>query len=351
LEHSQQHRRTLEGELHRRQQDIQNIQDASKRMEAQHGLTRELLEARTIELKGAQSFLITADKLSGAEVSAMVEGLNGEIHQAAAFMAEFFEFPELKAGPGDDGTIGRTWIEEILGPTMLKGLSSVRHCEDPLVVQIALQACMTGFAARVITAWHLDESKDQNLVLNIYSHMRETAEHEAIPGRWRGLTRMYARQLRHSQSDVFSSLRSIIMGHLSHVLVKAGCAADLPTVQEVLRSRLCDRMSAIVGSTLRLHQALGEEITSADLEVIWIPSGLLFDPATMEDDSGQSTVGNGKDQKNDYVLCTIALGLQLLVRAGSKGGKRSLQKTDILKPKVILHSVTEGMARYDLNNV
>jgi hypothetical protein len=175
LEHSQQHRRALEGELHRRQQDIQIIQDTTKRMEAQHGLTRELLEARTLELKAAQSFLTTADKLSGADVSAMVGGLNGEIHQTAAFMAESFEFQELKAYARDDGTIGRTWTEEILGPTMLKLLSSVRHCEDPQVVQIALQACMTNLAARVITTWHLDSSKDQSLLVNIYSQMQETA--------------------------------------------------------------------------------------------------------------------------------------------------------------------------------
>jgi hypothetical protein len=162
---------------------------------------------------------------------------------------------------------------------------------------------------------------------------------------------MYARQSLGSPSGISSSLQSVIMEHLSHILVKAGCTADLPTIQEGLRSRFNDRMSVIADSTMRIHQALGEEITSADLEVIWISSGLLFDPATMEDDSGQNTGGDGNDQQNDGILCTTALGLQLLVRASSKDDKRSGQKTNLLKPKVTLQSVTDGMAKHDSNNV
>ena len=124
---------------------VSRLQHESGRMEARHGETCELLKARTAELRGAQLFLTTADKLSGAEVSQMVEKLNGEIHQAAAFMAESFEFQESKVGPEDDSTNARG-VTKLLGPTMLKLLGLVRHWEDSLVVQIALQACMTNFA-------------------------------------------------------------------------------------------------------------------------------------------------------------------------------------------------------------
>lgn len=172
LEQCQHQNRALEERLYRREKDIQAAQDASKRMELQHSQTCDLLEARTLELKGAQSFLTTADTLSGAEVLSMVEELNGEILQTAAFMADSFDFRELKTCPGDGRTIAHTRTKEVLGSTMLDLLRSIRHSEDPLVVQIALQASMTGFARWIITIWHVAVSNNQGLLADIHSQMR-----------------------------------------------------------------------------------------------------------------------------------------------------------------------------------
>ena len=129
------------------------------------------------------------------------------------------------------------------------------------------------------------------------------------------------------------------------MLVTAGCTADPPTIQEVLRSRFCDRMSTLIDLTIRLRQALGEEITSGDLEVIYIPFDHAFDSGTMEDISGQNMTRRTK--QNDRVLCTTELGLQRTVRTGMKDYDRSCQTTNLLKSKVALVSVTEGMATYD----
>jgi hypothetical protein len=170
LEQCQHRNRALEEQLHCREKDIQAAQDRSEEMKLQHGLTRKLLEARTLELQGAQSFLTTADALSGAEVSLMVEELNGEIFQMAAFMVDSFKFQETRTG--DDQTGARTRTREILGSTMLDLLSSIRHSEDPLVIQIALQACMTKFARWAIVMWHLDSSNGQSLLVGIHSQLR-----------------------------------------------------------------------------------------------------------------------------------------------------------------------------------
>ena len=87
-------------------------------------------------------------------------------------------------------------------------------------------------------------------------------------------------------------------------------------------------------------------VTSADLYVSWISSGVLFNAASMEDDGGQNIMENRKDQQNDHVLCSAALGLERWVRAGSD--EISWQGTCLLKPKVTLESVTEGIPRYEL---
>jgi hypothetical protein len=102
-------------------------------------------------------------------------------------------------------------------------------------------------------------------------------------------------------------------------------------------------MSTVIGLIMRLRRALGEEITSGDLEVVWTPCNYEFDPVTMEDISGQEIVQSGQDGKGDRVLCTTELGLQRSVRDGPKGGEGSWRTTNLLKSKVALESVAEGM--------
>ena len=177
------------------------------------------------------------------------------------------------------------------------------------------------------------------------------SEEQAISGRWRALTHAYARKALQSQSDISSSLQSSIMEVLCHVLVTAGCTADRSIIQDKLQSEFIRGISVIIGLTIRLHQVLGEDITSGDLKVMWIPSGDMFDPVTMEDNDGQGKAqdGQGKAQKgkDGRVLCTTGLGLRRSVRTGTKGGARSWQITDLRKSKVTLESVTQGMAMYD----
>jgi hypothetical protein len=141
---------------------------------------------------------------------------------------------------------------------------------------------------------------------------------------------------------MLASWQSVIVNAVANILTAAGCTEDLPQVREELRSRFNDRISTIIGLTMRLRQTLSEEITSADLDVVWIPHDFRFDPATMEDDNGQDIARKGKDQI-DCVLCTTELGLQRSVSVGAKDGRRSWQQTNLLKSKVALQSVTEGM--------
>lgn len=168
----------LEERLNRREQDIKAVQDGSIRVGMEHGLTRALLGTRTSEPEEARSFP-AADTLSGVELSSMTEGLNAEILQVAAIVADMFDFG-VKVNTGEELTAARTTIGGILGPTMLQLLSSVRHCEDPLVVQIALQSCMTKFAEWAIVAWHLDMSRDQSILMNIYSEMQRAGKSQKL---------------------------------------------------------------------------------------------------------------------------------------------------------------------------
>jgi hypothetical protein len=338
------------------QERVDRLERESTLKEARYGQTCELLNARTSELRGAQAFLTTADKLSGAEVSEMVGILNGEIHQAASYIADLFDFQELKVSHGDDPT-NPHFPTKSLGSTMYKLLSSVPRCGDFPVVQIALQACMTGFAESTISAWNLEISQDQGFLTRVYDQMCAAGgprcpkrmaiaehliiEHHAIATRWRSLTRTYARKL---LSDISSSLYETLLRDLSYVLQVAGCTRDLSAIWMQLRSYR--RVFSIIRLAMQIRQAVGEGITSADLFVAWVESGILFNPAVMEGDSGENIAENGKDQQIDRVLCSTALGLWR--RWASNGGDEIIwKKTCLLKPKVTLQSVAQGMVRYE----
>ena len=80
--------RQQEKDIRQQEKDIQDLQQKLRASEEQHSQTKKLLEDRTAELKGAQAFLTTADRYSGADIIKMAESLNGEIFQVSAMMAE-----------------------------------------------------------------------------------------------------------------------------------------------------------------------------------------------------------------------------------------------------------------------
>src|SRR6266576_3384838 len=62
---------------------------------------QELLQTRTAELKAAQAFLTTADKLSNVDVVNLVDALNAEILQVSALVADAFTFGPKNGGEED----------------------------------------------------------------------------------------------------------------------------------------------------------------------------------------------------------------------------------------------------------
>jgi hypothetical protein len=78
----------LERKVLQRDENIQNLEQKLRISQEQNLQTTKLLDERTAELKGAQAFLTTADRYSGADIIKMAKSLNAEIFQASALMAE-----------------------------------------------------------------------------------------------------------------------------------------------------------------------------------------------------------------------------------------------------------------------
>ena len=159
--------------------DIHTIQDEARRAEAKRLQTVKLLEERTTELKGAQAFLTKADSLSGADVIGMVESLNSEILQVSAFMADTLKcgYPPMATEEVEQMA---AQASRVLGNRMVRLLRSKQPDGDPMLIQIALQACMVSLCKEMTSSWDLHDPQCHHILATIYARIQQTGELETF---------------------------------------------------------------------------------------------------------------------------------------------------------------------------
>lgn len=312
-----------------------------------------LLNDRTRELRGAQAFLSTADTLSGAEVMRLVDELNQEIMQTAAFISDSFDFAR-KPEHRDEIKEASIRTSELIGPAMTSLLSTVQHGEDPLLIQIALQAATVEFSRWIIMTWDFDGLQAEQPLAEIYGDVRETGknqivskevnilkrmtESQAVSGRWRALTRSHAQKVALLEADVHSTMVAHISDTLVIVMIAAGCTKNYDDAYREFTMKFGERVSNIVRMAARLNKAMGEEVTSADLWPTHAAAGERFDTESMKD------FDEGSGAQSGVVLCTTALGLQRSEKIGNGEGAENRTFT-LAKPKVALEAIADGMER------
>lgn len=183
LSRSQSHGQALERQLQHQQQQSKLSKTEFQQIEAQHLHTLALLETRTSELKGTQTFLTKADSLSGAEVTTMMDGLNADILEMAAFMADSFQFEKVREVRGEQKAACER-VRESLGARMPNLLISIRHKDDPMLIQIALQSCLAWYCTRIIRAWCIDtHNQMSDILIRVYEDVRRIGKPRPNNGR------------------------------------------------------------------------------------------------------------------------------------------------------------------------
>ena len=130
------------------------------------------------------------------------------------------------------------------------------------------------------------------------------------------------------------------MGGLLSVLVIAGWSTREPDHQHQFERRL----PLIFDAVQDLRKALGEDVTSMDMEVVVIDPGDAFDPTYMEDWYGDARASSVSGKKTpEKVSGTTGLGLhKISMKHTSKGPVPQAEM--VLFPKVILEgTVKEAM--------
>jgi len=269
----------------------------------------------------------------------MVEGLDAEILQTAAFMADHFAFEERQDVTEEiQGAIDR--LVGLLGPNIVDLLGRTEHANDPTLIQLACQATTATYCRWIILSWDFDDPHFDDFLKHIYMTVQH-AEDQAISGRWRALTRTHVQSMLHGDSDVSLDLVPHIADTLVDVLLVAGLKSTHEQIHEVVMSTFGEKLTIVVRAALALNWVIGKDITSADLEPITVLWETEFDPALMEDVNGSDS-GGGLKVGVEHVLCTTDLGLQRVVKSKEEG-EPVWQTNMLLKPKVALESMIEGL--------
>ncbi|KIP02815.1 hypothetical protein PHLGIDRAFT_41993, partial [Phlebiopsis gigantea 11061_1 CR5-6] len=117
-----------------------------------HQNMQSLLDIRSAELRDAQAYLSKTDRVSHADVQRMVESLNAQLFQLAALVTDSVSYAADRKY-GDEVQPAYERVKDRIGEPAANLLLSISHADDPVWVQMALQAVMALSSSCVINSW------------------------------------------------------------------------------------------------------------------------------------------------------------------------------------------------------
>ena len=153
--------RDLQGNNQRLEDEFNILKGTLRGVQEKHSRTVKLLDERTADLKGAQTFLTTDDRYAGAQIMKMVEALNVEIFRGAALISEppedenAFKVNERRRTAqltrGD-----RDYLTQFIGPRLFEHLSTKSKIVqvDPIPLQLAVQAILTRWCIFMVNTFY-----------------------------------------------------------------------------------------------------------------------------------------------------------------------------------------------------
>jgi len=147
------------------------------------------------------------------------------------------------------------------------------------------------------------------------------------------MTRTHLQRMLSQEPDLTTEMAH---GFASIALTAGLKGSFISTFEHITRS-FGERIDIVMKAAQRLNKAVGEGVTSCDLEALYITPNLLYAADTMADALGPTTTNNA----DETILCTTDLGL---VRAEKVSGSMGVwNESVLLKPKVVLQSGLAGI--------
>jgi len=133
-------------------------------------------EEERAQARSSETFLNKIDVWSGAQVIQAVQDLNSEILQFAASATELCTFSKQRP---NTAKVNQTSSEVAtrLGDALSRLLATRDHSQDPMLVQLALQGCISYCISRALSSFCIGYQSKANITLTqIYTHMSQTGE-------------------------------------------------------------------------------------------------------------------------------------------------------------------------------
>ncbi|KAK0493238.1 hypothetical protein EDD18DRAFT_1181182 [Armillaria luteobubalina] len=302
--------------------ELHRIREILNAQHFQHQEDRRLLDSRGKELESTRPFLDKADTYSFADIKSMMESLNSEVHQLAAYMSDTLTDNGERVEITDEETnhamkrVKRYLDDLILAHLMRRDANAVGQNG---FLQVAFQAALLFECSNYLRLWDLDPLESK-MLYELYARVQESKP-TAVAGRWRSLTI--------AMSKYHSSLRAeqYLFHRLGHQLEKALLLGGwvIPNKPEALRHAFGERIMEIAKLTIKMDRAIKEGTTSHDLDAHFVSPGEKYDSGTMD-----GAYGNPKT--DEAVSCTCELGLKSF---DDKGKVRLLLKAGIVVPSAL----------------
>lgn len=120
----------------------------------------------------ADAYLTRTDSWSGAQVLQAVHDINSEILQFAAAATEVCTFDRNSRPSSSRAIQAMHDTSARLGPNLARILANRDHSQDPILVQLALQGCLTICITRALSTFCVGfPSKSDSLLHQIYHRM------------------------------------------------------------------------------------------------------------------------------------------------------------------------------------
>ncbi|TFK20836.1 hypothetical protein FA15DRAFT_110723 [Coprinopsis marcescibilis] len=319
-------------ELKRRNQaleaELNSTQTHLQQSTAENSRVNSLLTTRTMELKGAQTFLSKADLFSVGDVKRMLNTLNVEIFQCSCWIAE-----KVFASPNDlgSGSIDKEQLDVVdrhIGNRMRSSLQkSLVTGKASLLLQLALQVVLVSHCKKVLERFDPRNDATDMAFQEAYRSIC-AKEDAAVAGRWRALTIAQFTQGRNFDFDA-SAVPSVIMA-----VVCIGGGSDNPGT--ALAQSIKEHLEPIEKALNILKHAVSQGITSMELlPQVW-PCEHPYDKSMMQAEYLEGKkVDHGK-LNGQPIGGTIDLGLQSVTTIRRQDGSLE-RRTDIaVLPKVVL---------------
>ncbi|KAF5316900.1 hypothetical protein D9611_003552 [Ephemerocybe angulata] len=276
-------------------------------------------------------FKSKADSYAGAEIIRMVETLNSEILQCAAFVAEAIMAADSKSKE-EDRVIEkcRRRTADRVGARLMEAMK--RNVEtgekDPLPLQLALQHTLLVWSCYIVQAFTPENKELNGQLSGIWSKIA-MREEPAVAGKWRAIM---ASQLRGP-----TTMYRAIYDDCRYIMVAGGWSSRA-SHSATLSANVQARLMAVESSIMKLKEAVIEGVTSTEVVPCICNVGQAYDPDQMDSAYPDHT---DQDFVQKPIVCTTDLGVKKLVATRLRDGSLAKNYELILKPKVILPSALD----------